>query len=143
MRCQKLATSRGLSLQARAQEANTTMDIKKIIAKLPTGFLDEVAGMDGDQLRAEIIKAETSIREVEMSQKADEKLTGAREIVKDIVGGYNDARKAQRAKIAYTLHVLEERGELGVGEHGSDAVTGSKPGPARSKKTDNKKRSAA
>ena len=91
-------------------------DINKIISKLPTGFVDEAAGMDGDKLRAEIIKAETSLREVDIAQKADEKLTGARDIVKDIVGGYNDAKKAQRAKIAYTLHLLEERGELGTGD---------------------------
>lgn len=114
------------------------MDIKKIIPKLPVGYLDEAAGMDGDKLRSEIIKAETALREMEMSQKADEKLTGAREIVKDIVGGYNDVRKAQRAKIAYTLHVLDERGELGVSDlHDADddAVTKeARPGPARSEK---------
>lgn len=94
------------------------MDIKKIIAKLPVGYLEDSAGMDGAALRAEIIKAETSLREVDTAQRADEKLAGAREIVKDIVGGYNDAKKAQRAKIAYSLHLLEERGELGVGEGG-------------------------
>jgi hypothetical protein len=118
------------------------MDIKKIIAKLPVGYLEDSAGMDGDGLRAEIIKAETTLREVDMSQKGDEKLTGAREIVKDIVGGYNDAKKAQRAKIAYTLHLLEERGELGTGSFAEDAVTReSRPGPA--KKDGGKKSRAA
>ena len=91
------------------------MDIKKIIAKLPVGFAEEAAGMDGDALRSVIVAAETSIREVEREQGADEKLQGAREIVKDIMGGYNDAKRAQRAKIAYALHLLEERGEAGVG----------------------------
>jgi hypothetical protein len=89
-----------------------TLDIKKVIAKLPTGYLDDVAGMSGAQLRGEIIKAETSIREVMKEQAADEKLQGARELVKDFVSGYNDAKKAQRAKIEYLLHLLEERGEL-------------------------------
>lgn len=110
------------------------MDIKKIIAKLPTGFVDEAAGMNGDALRSEIIKAETAIREVETALKADEKLTGAREIVKDMIGGYNDAKRAQRAKIAYSLHVLEERGELGVGEWNAstDATTKEqRPGPVK------------
>lgn len=92
------------------------MDIKKILAKLPVGFAEDAAGMDAEQLRAEVLKAETSIREVEREQGQDEKLAGAREIVKDIMGGYNDAKKAQRAKIAYALHLLEERGQLGVGE---------------------------
>jgi len=108
------------------------VDIKKVIAKLPVGFLEDSAGMDGNKLRAEIIKAETTLREVDMFQKGDEKLTGAREIVKDIVGGYNDAKKGQRAKIAYTLHLLEERGELGTGEFATEETTKeSRPGPAK------------
>lgn len=91
------------------------MDIKKIIAKLPTGFVEEAAGMDGDALRAAIVRAEELVRETEREQGQDEKLQGAREIVRDIMGGYNDAKRAQRAKIAYSLHLLEERGESGVG----------------------------
>lgn len=91
------------------------MDIKKIIAKLPVGFVEDAAGMDGDALRAAIVRAEELVREVEREQGQDEKLQGAREIVKDLARGYNDAKRAQRAKIAYALHVLEERGESGVG----------------------------
>lgn len=91
------------------------MDIKKIIAKLPVGFVEDAAGMDGAALKAAIVRAEELVRETEREQGQDEKLQGAREIVKDIMGGYNDAKRAQRAKIAYALHLLEERGESGVG----------------------------
>jgi predicted hydrolase (HD superfamily) len=91
------------------------MDIKKIIAKLPTGYAEDAAGMNGDQLRAEVMRAETSLRWIAQEMKADEKLVGARELLKDLSGGYHEAKKAQRAKIDYSLHVLEERGELGVG----------------------------
>ena len=96
------------------------MDIKKIIAKLPVGFAEDAAGMNGDQLRAEIVKAETSLRWVDQEMKADEKLQGARTLAKDFAASYGDAKKAQRAKIAYSLHVLEERGELGTGKHAPD-----------------------
>jgi hypothetical protein len=96
------------------------MDIKKIIAKLPTGFAEDAAGMNGDALRAEIIRAETSLRQVDQEMKANEKLTGARELVKDFMAPYGEAKKAQKAKIAYVLHVLEERGELGVGKFAPD-----------------------
>lgn len=96
------------------------MDIKKIIAKLPVGFAEDAAGMDADALRAVIIAAETSLRNVEQEMKANEKLTGARELVKDFMAPYNEAKKAQRAKIAYALHVLEERGQLGVGKFAAD-----------------------
>ena len=99
------------------------MDIKKIAAKLPSGYAEDAAGMSGSQLRDEIIKAETALHEVDKELKADEKVTGARELLKDLVGAYNDTKKAQRAKIQYALHLLEERGELGTsraadsGEH--------------------------
>lgn len=96
------------------------MDIKKIIGRLPTGFAEEAAGMNADSLRAEIIKAETSLRTVAQEMKANEKLTGARELVKDFISPYNDTKKAQRAKIDYALHVLEERGEMGVGKFAPD-----------------------
>lgn len=112
------------------------MDIKKIIARLPAGFVDDAMGMDGDQLRAEIIRAETALHEVDKELKADEKLSGARELVKELVGAYNDAKRAQRAKIAYVLHLLEERGELGTGEFTGDLVT-------REKDTGKKKKRAA
>ncbi len=107
------------------------MDINKIIAKLPVGFAEEASGMNGDQLRAEIIKAETSLRWVQQEMKADEKLTGARELMKDLSASYNETKRAQRAKIDYALHVLEERGELGIGAYGDadaeDATTGKQP----------------
>lgn len=93
------------------------MDIKKIIAKLPTGYAEDCAGMNGDQLRAEIIRAETSLRWVNQEMRADEKYQGAKELAKDLGAAYREAKGAQSAKIAYSLHVLEERGELGVGAH--------------------------
>ncbi len=122
------------------------MDIKKIIARLPSGYVEETAGMDGAQLRSEIIKAEASLREVDKEQKADEKLQGAKELLKDLAGAYNDARKAQRAKIAYTLHMLEERGELGEVEFNPDGdltTRESRPAPARAAAAPAKKTRAA
>jgi hypothetical protein len=92
------------------------MKIEKIIKKLPTGFVDEVGAMKKQQLRDMIIQCETNIRAVELERDSDEKLNGAKELVKDYSGPYRDAMAAQRAKIAYVLHVLEERGELPASE---------------------------
>lgn len=97
------------------------MDIKKVIAKLPAGYAEDVAGMSGDQIRAEIIRAETSLKWARQEEKADEKYQGAKELAKDLGAAYREAKAAQSAKIDYSLHVLEERGELGVGAHGVDA----------------------
>lgn len=92
------------------------MDINKLIKVLPTGFVDEVAGMKKTDLQRAIIQSETNIREIEAQKKADEKLNGAKELLKDLNEPYRDAIKAQRAKISYVLHVMEERGELPAAE---------------------------
>lgn len=86
------------------------MDIKKIISKLPTGYVDDVAGHSTKALKEEIVKAETAIRTTTKEREEDEKLQGAKDLVRDFSAGYNDAIKAQRAKIAYVLHLLDERG---------------------------------
>ena len=88
------------------------MDLKKIISKLPTGYIDEVNGSSPEKLKAEIIQAETNIKRVEQERNADEKLAGARELVKDLSAPYRDAITAQRAKIAYVMFLLGEKGQL-------------------------------
>lgn len=88
------------------------MDIKKLIAKLPSGFVEDVAGMSSEAMEDAIVASEANIRRVEAEREGDEKLRGARELVKNLSGPYADAVKAQRAKIAYLLWQLEERGEL-------------------------------
>lgn len=88
------------------------MNIEKILKKLPAGFADEIASYNKQRLKDAVLQSETNIRAVEQEREQDEKLKGAKEIVKDLNGPYREAIGAQRAKIAYLLHVLEERGEL-------------------------------
>lgn len=87
------------------------MDINKLIAKLPTGFVDEVSSMGDEQIEAAVITSNENIREVNRAEKEDENLQGLKEALKDAKAPYADTRKAQNAKIAYLLHVREERGK--------------------------------
>lgn len=89
------------------------MKIEKIIKRLPTGFVDEAAAMDEKQLRAAIVDADTAIREAELARESDEDLKAAKQHAQDLAAPYGDAVNAQRAKVNYCLHLLEERGELG------------------------------
>jgi hypothetical protein len=88
------------------------VNIEKLIKKLPTGFVDEAARLGDAELKAAVIQSEVNIREVERERDADEKLQGAKALVKDLGGPYRDAVGAQRAKIAYLMHLMEERGTL-------------------------------
>lgn len=88
------------------------MDLKKIIAKLPASYIDDTSGLSPEKLKAEIIQSETNIQRIEQEREADDKLSGARELVKDLSAPYRDAIVAQRAKIAYVMFLLSEKGQL-------------------------------
>ena len=92
------------------------MNVMKLLAKLPPGYAEDIAGYDTDRLNAAIIQSESNIRQVEIEKESDAKLHGAQGLVKDLLGPYRDAVSAQRAKIKYLLHVLDERGKLCEGK---------------------------
>jgi hypothetical protein len=86
------------------------VDIKKVIAKLPSGFVDDAAAMSPDELRQCIVDATANMERIQSEQEADEKLTGAKELVRDYSAGYKEARAAQAAKVSYCHHRLAELG---------------------------------
>jgi hypothetical protein len=61
-----------------------------------------------------IVLAEGNIYEIENSKANDTKLNAAKEVAKDASAPYSDAIKCQRAKIAYSIFLLEGKGvEIG------------------------------
>lgn len=94
------------------------MKIENVIKKLPSGYVDEANSLSDTQLKAQIIQCEANVRDIKAAQDADVKLQGAKELVKDLSGPYKEAVGAQRAKIDYILHLLEERGTLPGANHG-------------------------
>ena len=79
---------------------------------LPTGFKDEADAMQEEELRAVIVDSSNNLSIVEKEMAENPDLKALKEKVKDASAGYNDAKKAQRAKIAYSLHRLEETGKI-------------------------------
>jgi hypothetical protein len=86
--------------------------ITKIREKLPAGFADDADSFSTEKLKEEIVQANANIREQENDRDNDEKLSGAKELVKDYGAGYRDAIKAQNLKIKYMIHLLDQRGEV-------------------------------
>lgn len=83
---------------------------RKVLSK---AFIDNHETVNEDVAGELIVKAEQKIREIEEERAADEKLTAARNIVKDLSAGYSSAIKYERAKIQY---LLEKIGEIQSGE---------------------------
>lgn len=82
------------------------------LKNLPTGWKDEADAMNETQLRAVIVESSNNLRTVEAEMAENDALQRLKARVKDASAGYNDAKKAQKAKIAYALHCLEQNGKI-------------------------------
>ncbi len=99
-------------MSAKKTDLDVPTGIKpSIIKALPTGFREEADAMGEEDLRNTIIAAEGSLRENEQEKAKHEELTAAKEVVKVLSSGYSEVSKAQKAKIAYSLHRLDEIGK--------------------------------
>lgn len=78
---------------------------KKVLSK---SFVDNHEAVDEDKAGELIVQAEQKIKEIEEEKAADEKLTAARQIVKDINSAYTSAVKYERAKISFLLEKINE-----------------------------------
>lgn len=85
----------------------------KVLKDLPE-FKDTADAATADDLKKIIVTCEGNIFNIENSKDDDVKLTGAKELVKEMSAPYKDALKVQMAKIKYALFCLEGKGtELG------------------------------
>ena len=83
-----------------------------VIKNLPTGWKDEADAMSEVQLRSVIVESSNNMKTIEQDILENDALQQLKTKVKDASAGYNDAKKAQRAKIAYALHCLEQSGKI-------------------------------
>lgn len=82
----------------------------KFEKKLPTGFKEDADSFDVEKLKNTILECESNLVNVDREMQQDEKLQGARSLVKDLSSSYRDAKGAQTAKIKYCLYLLENKG---------------------------------
>lgn len=80
--------------------------------KLPTGFKEDADSFDVEKLKQTILESEGNIVSVDREMQNDEKLQGAKELLKDLSSAYREAKHAQTAKIKYCLYLLENKGQL-------------------------------
>jgi hypothetical protein len=75
---------------------------------LSKAFVDNNEDVSEDYAGEQIVIATQKIREIEQERDADEKLTAAKQIVKDINAAYTSAIKYERAKINFFLEKIAE-----------------------------------
>jgi len=81
----------------------------KVLKDLPE-FRDTADAASTDDLKKIIVTCEGNIYTVEEEKEDDVKLTGAKELVKEMSAPYKDALKVQMAKIKYSLFLLQGKG---------------------------------
>lgn len=83
-----------------------------VLKNLPTGWKDEADAMSETKLREVIVDSSNNLEVIAKEIEENDALQRLKEKVKDASAGYNDAKKAQKAKIAYALNCLEKAGKI-------------------------------
>jgi len=81
----------------------------KVVTALPE-FKDTADAASIDDLKKIIVESEGNIYTIEQDKGNNSKLLAAQELVKEFKTPYQDAIKAQTAKIKYALYLLENKG---------------------------------
>lgn len=79
--------------------------VKKTLSK---SFVENNENVTEDVAIDLIIKAEQKVKEIRGEKAADEHLTAAKQLVKDLNMAYSSAIKYEEAKIQFLLEKLEE-----------------------------------
>lgn len=71
-------------------------------------FIESNSNISEDEAEHLIVKSEQKLKAIKEEQSADEKLSAARQIVKDLNAGYKSAIAYEQAKISFLLGKIEE-----------------------------------
>ena len=75
---------------------------------LEESFMDNAENISEDKAGELIVKSTQKIKEIEQEREADENLTAARQIVKDLTSAYTSTIKYEKAKINFLLEKIQE-----------------------------------
>jgi hypothetical protein len=75
---------------------------------LSESFVDTNRNVTEDEALKMVADAEFALKEIISAKEADIELQSARQICKDLNGGYNSAAKYEKAKIEFLLEKIED-----------------------------------
>jgi hypothetical protein len=85
-------------------------DLVKLEKMLSDEFKWKVQKGDVDELKNLIVSLSKDVEKNEADKDADAILNSAKEVVKDLGGGYSDVGKVLRGKVKYILLTMKEKG---------------------------------
>ncbi len=94
------------------EESKRKATMEKLNKKLPESFIDDVKVADEKNLRDKIVQLSKEVEDLDDTKKSDPTLNALKEQLKDLAGGYRDAKKDRTDRLKFILLTLEERGKL-------------------------------
>ncbi len=91
-----------------------TMSFNKAKALLSTSFVENAEDIGEDEAADGVVQAEQALGTIEDEMDADQNLTAAKNVAKDLGSAYKSAMKLEKAKIAFYLGKIKEIQNGGV-----------------------------
>jgi len=86
-------------------------------SKLNQSFVDNAESLNEDEAMALLVESEQKIRQIKEERNADERLTAAKNIAKELGAGYNSALNYEKSKINFLLDKIKEIQDGSVNPH--------------------------
>jgi len=83
---------------------------KKVLDKVPGHLVDVIPTMKEDELRERIVSSEALIVDLEKGLEDSSRIKALKDELKDLTGGFRDAKKAEEATIKYCIFTLRAQG---------------------------------
>lgn len=84
--------------------------MEKLESKLDTDFRVEVQRANLSELKDKVVNYSKAIQEIDDARDADQTLNSLKEQIKDLSGGYRDAKKAIKNKLEYVINTMKLNG---------------------------------
>lgn len=89
---------------------------KGVLNALPPGMREELDSCDAEELKTHIVQSTAILRANKKALKIDVELESAKQRVKELSEDYQETAKAKEAVISYALHLLNEKGDVDLGD---------------------------
>lgn len=83
---------------------------EKVQGEFPD-FATEVAGMTPEELDRRLLSMAKDLEESELAREADEELTEAKAVARELGAPYRDVKKAVTLKTKYIIAMLKDKGK--------------------------------
>ncbi len=89
----------------------TSKKQEKIEKILGLQFVHELDALASSELKEKVAQAEGAVKQAQDELEANDDYNAMKESLKDLSAGMKEVKKRQRAIVAYSLHLLEEKGK--------------------------------